>query len=130
MPLPDPQGRVEQAPYGPAQDAAIDGAIDCIGFCHDAFHLGRIARFQNGHVRDRAHDRDIFDRLMGHPARCGDPRQEPHQLHFAARKSDGGHQLIIGPAIQEHPETVQEGADPGQTQAPCKRQYVLFRHPE
>ena len=43
----------------------IDRAVDLGGGAHGALGLFRVARAQNGHARQHAHERDVFDRLMG-----------------------------------------------------------------
>ena len=66
---------------------------------------------------------------MGHAAGRGDAGQEPHQPDLAPRIGDRGHELIVGPSVEEDAEGVKEGTKPGKAEATGEGQHVLFGHP-
>jgi hypothetical protein len=81
-------GRIEQAWDRAAQDPAIDRTVNAVSRLADALHLCGIAGFEDCHVGNRTHHRDVFDRLVGHAAWCRDARQKAHQTYLATRIGD------------------------------------------
>ena len=120
--------RVEEPWHPTPQHPAIDRTVYRIRGRADALDLGRVACLKDRHVRDRPHHRDVLDRLMRHAARRGDARQEPHQPHPAARIGDRGDKLVIGTAIKEHAEGMQERPEPGEAEPACETHHVLLGH--
>ena len=58
------------------------------------------------------------------------PGREPHQAHLAARIGDRGDQLIVGAAIEEDAERVEERPEAGEAEAAGEAHHVLLGHAE
>ncbi len=100
-----------------------------MGHVEDRQHLGGVAGLQHRHVGDGAHDGDVVDGLVGHPARGGDAGQEPDQTHGQVGVGDRHLQLVQRPAVQEDREGVQPRLEALAGQAGREPEHVLLGHP-
>ena len=69
---------------------------------HDLLDLVRVARVDDGHVRQAAEDREVLGRLVARPVAGGEPRQGADDLHVEVLFGDRHADEVVGPPRREH----------------------------
>ena len=95
----------------------------------DLADLHRVRDVHDGHVRQRAHQRDIVDRLMARAAGRRAPGHEADDPHRQARVRDGVGDLVEGAAGGEDVERVHERDVAAAGQRPGHAHHVRLGHP-
>ena len=107
------------------QDAAPDRAVNAVGGFTDGFHCHRVATFQSCHLRDRAHDADVFNRLMRHAARGCNAWKRADEPDLASGMGDRRYQLVIGVTVHADAYAVwTKGRHPARPMPTAKR--IMF----
>ena len=88
---------------GQAAEAHVDGAVGGIGGAHGGLGLGVVARDDDGHARDGAHEGDVLVALVGGAVLAnGDARVGGTDLHRQVRVADGVAHDLVGTTGREH----------------------------
>jgi hypothetical protein len=90
--------------------------------------LRRVCHVDHGHVRDRAHQGDVLDRLVAGPAGAGHAGHEAHDPHREVRVGDGVDDLVERPPCRENAEGVHEREEAAPGKRPCHADHVGLGH--
>ena len=93
--------RIEDLRDRSAQPAHVHGARLRGGELDRRSHFCRVRRIDDGHPRERAHQREVVDRLMRRPERRRDPRQEGNDDAAARAGRERHRDLVVGATRRE-----------------------------
>ena len=94
-----------------------------------SLRLRRVTDLQDRHIRNRPHHGQVFDGLVGDPARRHHTGQESHQPDLQSGVRNRHLKLVEGPAVEENRERVQPWLKALAGKACGKTHHVLLGHP-